>query len=261
MKVASTTVMRSRCDGVREWLSRSGTCPLSLPVTYSGEHLESSKDDELMQEMFDILLSFADRWGDVNLSMPENVFNKLQCDINPDTFSPLKSLKTALYRKPYWGDTEPISIRLLAAPGRRRITLKTALHMTASGLVPPIWKHLTHITFTSLTTDIYLFILLIQCPNLVFGNFFVHSSQRYETVADHRQVFLPRLESLAINDSGAHELMAIIFNAIKAPDSTRLLYRWLNPGLHYFMFGKRETRAAGPPTVRTPPPFCMIMNM
>jgi len=42
-------------------------------------------------------------------------------------------------------------------------------------------------------------------------------------------VFLPRLESLAINDSGAHELMAIIFNAIKAPDSTRLLYRWLNP--------------------------------
>ena len=221
------SVMRSRCDGVRDWLSRSGTCPLSLSVIYSGDHLEDSEDDEHVQEMFDILLSFADRWSDVNLSMPEDIYDKLQCDINPTTFSSLKSLKIALRRKPHWDDTELVAIRLLAAPGLRRINISAMQTLfLAENLIQPIWNHITHITFTSSTTDIYLLVLLRQCPNLVFGNFFVISWP--ETVADHGEVSLPRLETLAINDSGAHETMTIIFNAIKAPALKRLLYQQLD---------------------------------
>jgi hypothetical protein len=140
-------VMRSRCDGVRGWLSRSGTCPLSLSVIYSGDHLENSKDDELVQEMFDILLSFSDRWSDVNLSMPEDIYDKLQCDINPTTFSSLKSLKTALLRKPHWDDTEPIPIRLLAAPGLRRINISAIQTLDMTGPEPHttnLESHHTH---------------------------------------------------------------------------------------------------------------------
>ena len=196
--------MRLRCDAVRKWLSRSGTCPLSLsvtyPVYYSG--IQDSKDDEFSHEIFSILLSFADRWKDVDLSMPEDIYNKLQSDINPNMFSSLKSLKIALYQDSHWDNTQPTPIRLLAAPALRRITICgiQTLHMTEN-LVQPIWNQITHITFASSTTDIYLLVLLRQCFNLVFGKFIVNSSSwPPQTIMDQDAVLLPRLESLAIDE-------------------------------------------------------------
>ena len=223
-------VMRSRCNAVRRWLSRSGTCPLSLSVTYSGDHLgtQDSTDDELIQEMFGILLSSADRWRDVDLSMPEAIHDELQSNISPTTFSSLESLTITLHRKYRWDSTDSAPIRLLAAPGLRRLTIngiKTTLHITGI-LIQPIWTPITHITFTSATTGKHLLILLRQCPNLIFGNFIVNCSHwPDQTVVDQGEVFLPCLETLAINDSGEHEIMTIIFNAIKAPALTRLLYQ------------------------------------
>jgi len=225
-------VLRLRCDGVRAWLSRSGTCPLSLSVTYPGYYsgIQNSKDDELAQEMFDILLSFADRWSDIDLSMPEDIYNLLQGNIIPTMFSSLKSLKANLYQQYHANNSESMPIRLLAAPSLRRITIsaiQTTLQMTGS-LVQPTWNHLTHITFASSTTDRYLLVLLRQCPNLIFGKFLVITSWPYEPIMDQEEVLLPRLESLVINDSGAHETMTIVFSAIKAPVLTRLSYQWSN---------------------------------
>ena len=225
-------VMRMRCDAVRTWLSRSGTCPLSLSVTYPGYYsgLQNSKDDELVHEMFDILLSFAGRWSDIDLSMPEDIYNKLQGNIIPDMFFSLNSLKANLYQQYHANNHQSIPIRLLAAPNLRSITIsaiQTTLQMTGS-LVQPIWNHLTHITFASSTTDRYLLILLRQCPNLIFGKFLVITSWPYEPIMDQEEVLLPHLESLIINDSGAHETMAIVFNAIKAPALTKLAYQWSN---------------------------------
>jgi hypothetical protein len=225
-------VMRLRCDAIRRWLSRSGTCPLSLSVTYPGHYsaIQESKDDELAQEMFSILLSFADRWRDVDLSMPEDVYDKLQGNINPSTFSSLKSLKITLYQMSHWDNTQPTPIRLLAAPGLRRIAISgiQTLHMTENP-VQPIWNHITHITFASSTTDIHLLLLLRQCHNLIFGNFIVGCSPwPPQEIVEQEAVLLPRLESLAVNGSGAHETMTMIFNAIKAPALTRLSYRWFD---------------------------------
>ena len=46
-------LMLSRYDAVRRWLSRSGTCPLLLSVTYSGQYsgIQNSKDDGLIHEI------------------------------------------------------------------------------------------------------------------------------------------------------------------------------------------------------------------
>ena len=229
-------VMRSRCDTIRRWLSRSGTCPLSLSVTYPGYYsiLEDS-DDELAHEMFNVLLSFADRWGDVDLSMPESIYNKLQCDINPTMLSSLKSLKIDLYRKSTWDSTTPAPIRLLAAPGLRRITISAIQTLDMTGnLAQSIWNHITHITFASSITDIYLLVLLRQCPNLVFGKFIVQSSPWLDQIiGDQGEVLLPRLESLAINDSDSHENMKIVFHSIKAPALTRLSYQAFERDLEY----------------------------
>ena len=227
-------VLRLRCDAVRKWLSRSGTCPLSLFVTYPGYYsvIQDSKDDELIQEMFNILLSFADRWRDVDLSMPEDIYNKLQGDINQNTFSSLKSLKITLYQMSqmsHWDNTQSIPIRLLAAPGLRRIDISAihTLNMTGN-LIQPIWNQITHITLASSTTDIYLLVLLRECPNLVFAKFLVNSSPWSLQTIVNQQAVLPRLETLAINDSGAHETMTTTFNAIKAPSLTRLSYQWFS---------------------------------
>ena len=134
-------VLRLRCDAVRGWLARSGTCPLSLSITYppyphyttSYSDTQNSKYDELIHEMFDILRSFSDRWRDIDLSMPKNIYNKLQGSIvNPTTFSSLKSLKITLHPTP-WHSTEPL-IQLLAAPGLRRINISAiqTSHMTGN---------------------------------------------------------------------------------------------------------------------------------
>ena len=64
-------VLRFRCDAERRWLSRTGTCPLSPSVTYPGylpgeQSPNVALKDELTHEMFDIFLSFADRWRNVD---------------------------------------------------------------------------------------------------------------------------------------------------------------------------------------------------
>jgi hypothetical protein len=96
-------LQKMRCDVVQTWLSRSGTCPLSFSITYptSYSNIQNPKNDELPNEMFKILLSFVDRWSDVDISMPEEIFNKLQGDMNPTSFSCLKSLKLNLHRTSY----------------------------------------------------------------------------------------------------------------------------------------------------------------
>ena len=224
-------LLKLRCEVVRTWLSRSGTCPLSLSITYpaSRSHIQNLKDDELSHEMFNILLSFADRWRDVNISMPEEIYNKLQGDMKPTMFCSLNSLKLNLHQQFPANTVKSPRIQLLAAPGLCSITIsafQTTLHITEN-LVQPIWNQLTHITLASWISDRCLPALLRQCPNLVFGNFMVTSSHwPNEQKVDQEDTLLPCLESLAINDSGSHENMTTIFNAIKAPVLTQLSYHW-----------------------------------
>ena len=226
-------ILQLRCDAVRRWLSRTGTCPLSLSVIYPGYFPGvHNLNDELTHEMFDILLSYADRWSDVNLSMPEAIYNKLQSNINPTTFSILKSLKINLYPDIFaTNNTQPIPIRLLAVPGLRKIALDAILVTLKlpGSTIQPNWTQITHITIASSTDDRYLLILLRQCPNLVFGNFQVLTSDwSNESIVDQDEVLLPHLESLEIDDSGTYENMAAIFKAIKAPALTRLSYQGFN---------------------------------
>ena len=233
-KIAS--VLQLRCDAVRRWLSRSGTCPLSISIHHpSYSYVPYSKVQELSYEMFDILLSFADRWSDVDLSMPEDIYTQLQGNTQPTTFSSLKSLKLNLRRK-FHSNSQSPPIRLLAAPGLCSITIsatQTTYNMMGK-LVQPIWNQLTHITLASATIDIHLVPLLRQCPNLVFGNFMVIPSHRPdEPIEDQEDILLPCLESLAVNDSGSPETMTIIFNAIKAPALTKLSYQWTISGPYY----------------------------
>ncbi|KIM41317.1 hypothetical protein M413DRAFT_146379 [Hebeloma cylindrosporum] len=226
------SVLRLRCDAVRRWLSRSGTCPLSLTVTYPSTYsdVQNLEIDELIREMFDMLLSFADRWTDVDLSMPEDIYNKLQSNINPITFSSLTSLKISLNQAPHWNNTatQQFPIRLLDAPRLRRLHISATQTSYTPMLRQSFWNHFTHITFASPTTDEDVLVLLRGCPNLVFGKFFVIPSSQWDQTVDQFAVVLPRLRSLYMQDSGAHESMAILFKALNAPSLTSLSYHWFS---------------------------------
>ena len=221
-------ILQLRCDAVRRWLSRSGTCPLSISIYYpspdSGR--QNTKVDELYHEMFNILLSFADRWSDVDLDMPDDIRSQLQVNTQPTTFSSLKSLKL---NGDFHSNPESPPIGLLAAPSLCSITIR-GIQMTydmTRKLVQPVWNRLTHITITSGTIDICLVFLLRQCPNLIVGNFMdIRRQWSVLPVLDQEDIFLPCLESLAVKDYSSHETMSIIFNAIKAPALTKLSYQW-----------------------------------
>jgi len=225
-----TGLLQLRCDVVREWLSRSGTCPLSISMYHPGSNsdLQNPSLDNLSHELFNMLLSFGNRWTNVDLSMPEEIYHKLQGDMKPTTFSSLKSLKLNLHRTFHENYAHSPPIQLLAAPGLCSITIsaiETTLHITRK-LVQPIWNQLTHITFASSIADRCLLLLLRRCSNLVFGNFVISPHWPDDPIVDQEDVLLPCLESLALNDSGSYETMVIIFNAIKAPSLTKLSYQW-----------------------------------
>jgi len=233
-------VVKRRCDVVRRWLSRSGTCPLSISIIYpsSPPNTQMPKDEELSYEMLDVLLSFADRWSDIDISMPEDFHNTLQANIQPSMFPSLKSLKVNLIRGYNTNYVEPIRIELLAAPGLRSITIRASrMTVHADPVLRPRWNHLTHITFASSITDTYFLVLLKQCLSLVFGHFVVNSDVLWPNgpnmgQVDQEDIVLPHLESLAVNDSGREGFMPIIFKAILAPALTRLSYHLFSPRSH-----------------------------
>ncbi|KIM41494.1 hypothetical protein M413DRAFT_149619, partial [Hebeloma cylindrosporum] len=221
-----------KCNILRKWLGQSGTFPLSLSITHPGA---CAMEYEPARAMFNLLLSFADRWSDVQLSMSEDVYHKLQGKMDPTKFSSLKSLDITLHTKYYGNNVHSPPIQLLAAPNLCRLAISaiwTTLRMTRN-LVQPIWNNITHITLSSIT-DKYLPLLLKKSYNLVFGDFRVNPSPwDAEPLVDQEETPLPRLESLSIDDSGAQETMDALFNAIKAPALSKLSYRWSYPsGIH-----------------------------
>ena len=205
--------------------------PLSISITHPGSYSDTPnpKEEELCLEMFRILLSFADRWSDVDISMPDGLHNKLQANITPSMFPSLQSLKVNLLQLYSLNNIEATRIELLAAPSLRTITLRATL--LADIILRPIWNRLTHITFASSLNDIAFLVLLKQCPNLVFGHFVVNSIHWPAPMnVDRDDIILPCLKSFLINSSGARDIMSVIFKAIQAPALTRFSY--YQPSLH-----------------------------
>jgi len=245
-------VLQRRCDVVRRWLSRAGTCPLSISITHPGSSLDppNPKEEELCLEMFKILLSFADRWSDVDISMPEDFHNKLQANIKPSMFPSLKSLKVNILRLYSLNNIEATRIELLAAPSLRKITIRATL--PGDIVLRPVWNRLTHITLASSLNDRNFFVLLKQCPNLVFGYFVVNSFHWADPLhVDRDDIILPCLKSFFINNSGAHDTMSVIFKAIQAPALTRLSYH--QPPLHSHDDGIN-------PTILLPAPVIPLLS-
>jgi hypothetical protein len=88
--------MELRCQAVKEWLDRSGSCSLSLSIAYPFDyapHFGSDKgedDDDVACPPFQIIHPSAPRWEHLHLSMPLSIYRKLETKIPIDSLSRLQ---------------------------------------------------------------------------------------------------------------------------------------------------------------------------
>jgi hypothetical protein len=191
-------------------------------------------DGNKVEEMFDLLISFAHRWYEIDISMPMKIYESFQSTLSPKLFPTLRVFKANLFElhRPDLS-THPTPIQLLGAPNLRRIGI-SATHITLNPTahpIQPIWSNLTDIDFLSSITDTYFLDLLRKCPNLVRGRFPILSSWPEPTtnMTQGEPVSLPRLKWLSISDTGHTSIMVPNFKSIQAPSLTSLQYQWSNP--------------------------------
>ncbi|KAF8961805.1 hypothetical protein BDZ97DRAFT_1827250 [Flammula alnicola] len=232
-------VMETRCEVVEQWLSRSGSCPLSLSISYSctghqtinWEEPPYSKD--LPDKLFQILLSFCDRWSNIEILMPHNVYQRLQTSISMDKLPMLQTLK-AKFDGPepnHNVQTTDHPSTLLAAPNLKELSLN-AFRFTMdvrNRLITPFsrWNQLLTLCIdSSAVHDRDLVDLLIQCPNLVSCTLRPKPLMPGNARAEPQAVaYLPSLKYLTFDDGGStSEAVQLIFNSINAPLLTSIAY-------------------------------------
>ena len=98
-------LMQLRCQVVKEWLDRSGACPLSISLSYPTNYfrLDSQEqdvvDDDLTDPLIQVLLSFASRWSDIHFWMPPCLYQKLDSQLWNGMLPILQSLPLRFTRE------------------------------------------------------------------------------------------------------------------------------------------------------------------
>ena len=90
--------MQLRCQAVKEWLDRSGSCPLSLSISYPLGHSPISTNygaerDEVVDPLLLTIQPFAPRCRHLHLLMPFHLYEKLETQIPLQSLSMLRSFQ------------------------------------------------------------------------------------------------------------------------------------------------------------------------
>jgi len=153
-------VMELRCQMVKDWLTRSGTCPLSISLSHPIGFIETngSVDDpqDVTEPLFQQILSFSPRWKHVELSMPVSVYKKLQSHISEDSLPLLNSLRSDIR----WNDMfsehpDPVPVRFLEAPTLQRLSLDSSQLSHNTMILLPIWNRLTDLPYNGRLSPSY----------------------------------------------------------------------------------------------------------
>ncbi|KAF9483072.1 hypothetical protein BDN70DRAFT_828262 [Pholiota conissans] len=152
-----TDRLEKHYTAVKDWLIRSGACPLS--ISFSCMHLESAgQDDDVLNEAVhtyvSILLGFSHRWRSLELFIPPGRHLNRIGDL-PETSVPnLKHLRLIFSRS--MGDS--LSSQWRSSPLLKTPTLKS-LHISCIPFrlssVPNNWDHLTSLTLTNGNSTVF----------------------------------------------------------------------------------------------------------
>ena len=224
--------MALRCQAVKEWLDRSGSCPLFLSIAYPfnsnppiGDN-GGAEEDDVAGPLFQIIYPYALRWEHLRLSMPLRIYQKLETKIPLDRLSRLRSFTGSILapRLPRGTAPPPTPLHIIELPSLKKLSLN-CLQLTHNlSRHPNTWYRLTDICFESPVTDTDLLELLRQCHNLVTldVNMQVPWVRQEGGELNLAMVLLPHLESLKFRETGSAS--PAIF-ALCAPSLKLLQYR------------------------------------
>lgn len=249
----ATSVLKLRCEVVKEWLMRSGSCPLSISIYYSSNawslnDIKLHSEDDLTVELFNTLLLFRQRWRDIELVMPIEIYRKLEDLVSPslDTLSSLKSLKVNFHQQVptmpgEMAESGPIA--LFRVPHLERLSLSGS-HSRLLWMPDPIpfaaqGQNLTYICSYLMLSVTEALKLLKQCEYLVHCKLYITLDYAGHPYVGHQATQepvdetplngvanLPRLISLSILEDIADDSLATRFYAsIDAPNLKWLDYQ------------------------------------
>jgi len=239
-------VMKLRCQVVKDWLTRSGTCPLSISLSHPihfGEAVEDSVDfdheaHDVTEPLFRQISSFSSRWKHVELSMPVSVYKKLESHISGDALPLLNSLRGDIERDPISVDPPPFSLRFLEAPNLQKLSLNFPQLSYNTPRFLLIWSRLTDLRIQTAIIDFDFYDIISLCRNLVTCQ--VDNLEApwldlaHEQIRPQMEVIIPNLQMMKIHESNG---VSHVVQAINAPRLRSLNYRCLpryrnHPVLH-----------------------------
>ena len=234
--------MQLRCQAVKEWLDRSGSCPLSLSISYPLGHSPISTNygaerDEVVDPLLLTIQPFAPRCRHLHLLMPFHLYEKLETQIPLQSLSMLRSFQGNILSHLVTPPTpEPtlIPLHIVELPTLEALSIDCP-QFTMNLRHRNRWDRLTHICFKSPATDTDLFEMLKQCHNLITLDVNIQRPWiRSDGIEPHfEMVLLPHLESLKLRETGPPSAE---FCAINAPHLKSLLYkcscRYVDGSLH-----------------------------
>ncbi|KDR80437.1 hypothetical protein GALMADRAFT_277604 [Galerina marginata CBS 339.88] len=225
--------MRARCRLADIWLSRSGSCPLSISIKFSGGlergRLEDLPDEHPMLQIFRTVLSFSYRFTELELSMPIEIYDLLQNRISLDTLPRLRKLRMNLFRRTSRRGPKTMMkpVLLLQVPNLQNISFYSR-NFTAFDpkTIPPTWESLTNLIFHFSITSADAFHVLRRCRNLERCKFIIWVGADVYINSDE-VLSLLRLRSLSIHVGGTDSMLSL-YRQINAPILDSFNYQHYN---------------------------------
>lgn len=265
-------VIEARRQLMNLWLSRSGTHPLSLSLTYMGT-IDQNLLDELQAEgylpkLFQNLLSSSQQFDEIELDLPYNLCHILLSNISLENVQALRQLRISLCERiPFVGSSLPPTpqtekvkrtITLFQASSLTRLSIRgDAIAQSAfdSDNIPSTWANLTHLSLDFGINSTDAFHIFRLCQKLEQCNLVITDCQ--DVYIDPGEILLmPNLKFLCVRINGT-DLMSLLYKRIDAPALDWLEYQtggspYYNPprpyGYSYYSPGGYQNSNLNTPT-------------
>lgn len=174
-------VLRLRCQGIREWLSRSGECPLAISISYEWDFADNRpviawSDETTTTFLAETIMPFASRCRELELDGPVHVYYILEATLSARTLTQLVELKLLAWCEiffPEGSDPKP-SLNLFRDPPNLRWVSMDNLPLIFDRVLQHKflpWQNITSLSIVVGCTLLHTATLLKLCPHLNHGYF------------------------------------------------------------------------------------------
>ncbi|KDR83106.1 hypothetical protein GALMADRAFT_238930 [Galerina marginata CBS 339.88] len=216
-------VMRARIEHVGFWLSRSGSCPLSISIKaidgFGVVLPEDVREDGPFIQVFNQIVPHLDRLRDFELSVPFGIYQVFQRMISLSMIPELRNIRAHFVQHTTPAPNERRDpVLLLHSPNLQRLSIYTDNEIAMlydPKNIPPMWGNLTHLSFHFPITSADAVPVLRRCQNLYHCKLVISDGWDGHIIPEDI-LHLPRLRSLSVLVNGL-DTETMIYRRIDAP--------------------------------------------